>query len=109
MSFFRKKKTLLQPRFTPEYLTEERSWEQLSKINAVELKKLNVTLKTAIGIDAIKATENTIIDSNGIAHSYDQLILATGSRSFVPENAQLHLAGRFTIRKKRTLTNSNIT
>lgn len=84
----------------PEYLTEERSWEQLSKINAVELKKLNVTLKTAVGIDAIKAIENTIIDSDGTAHNYDQLILATGSRSFVPENAQLHLAGRFTIRKK---------
>jgi len=30
----------------------------------------------------------------------DTLIMATGSRPFIPENAQLHLPGRFTIRKK---------
>ena len=33
-------------------------------------------------------------------HTYDSLIMATGSRPFVPENAQLHLPGRFTVRRK---------
>lgn len=45
-------------------------------------------------------TKKKITDSNGVIHHYDTLILATGSRPFVPENAQLHLPGRFTIRKK---------
>ncbi|SEA66544.1 ferredoxin-nitrate reductase [Flavobacterium gillisiae] len=84
----------------PEYVTAELSWEQLLKIKEDSLKKLNITMKTGVSIDAINTTENTILGSDGVVHTFDSLILATGSRPFVPENAQLHLPGRFTIRKK---------
>lgn len=84
----------------PEYVTAELSWEQLLKIKDEALKKLNITMKSGVAIDNINTKENIILDSNGITHSFDSLILATGSRPFVPENAQLHLPGRFTIRKK---------
>jgi ferredoxin-nitrate reductase len=84
----------------PEYVTAELSWEQLLKIKEDSLKKLNITMKTGVSIDTINTSENTILDSDGIVHTFDSLILATGSRPFVPENAQLHLPGRFTIRKK---------
>ena len=57
-------------------------------------------MKSGVSIDNINTKENTILDSDGTTHSFDSLILATGSRPFVPENAQLHLPGRFTIRKK---------
>jgi ferredoxin-nitrate reductase len=84
----------------PEYVTAELSWEQLLKIKDEALSKLNITMKSNVSIDTINTKENTIIDSDGIVHTFDSLILATGSRPFIPENAQLHLPGRFTIRKK---------
>ncbi|MFM9826778.1 molybdopterin-dependent oxidoreductase [Flavobacterium sp.] len=84
----------------PEYVTAELSWEQLLKIKDEALKKLNITMKTMVSIDKINAKDNQIIDSDGETHTFDSLILATGSRPFIPENAQLHLPGRFTMRKK---------
>lgn len=84
----------------PEYVTAELSWEQLLKIKEEALSKLNITLQSEVAVDHISTNEKKITDSNGAIHHYDTLILATGSRPFVPENAQLHLPGRFTIRKK---------
>jgi ferredoxin-nitrate reductase len=84
----------------PEYVTAELSWEQLLKIKDEALSKLNITMKSGVSIENINTKENIIVDSDGTAHTFDSLILATGSRPFVPENAQLHLPGRFTIRKK---------
>ena len=84
----------------PEYVTAELSWENLLKIKDEALSKLNITMKSGVGVDAINATGKTLVDSQGITHTFDNLILATGSRPFIPENAQLHLPGRFTIRKK---------
>jgi len=84
----------------PEYMTGEFSWEQLQKIKEEALSKLNITMQSNVAIDAVNTQEKTILDSQGNLHTFDSLILATGSRPFVPENAQLHLAGRFTMRKK---------
>ena len=84
----------------PEYVTAELSWEQLLKIKDEALSKLNITMKSGVSIDNININEKIILDSQGENHTFDSLILATGSRPFVPEDAQLHLPGRFTIRKK---------
>ncbi|WP_369765375.1 molybdopterin-dependent oxidoreductase [Flavobacterium sp. WC2429] len=84
----------------PEYVTAELSWDKLLKIKDDALGKLNITMKSGVGIDAINTSDKTVVDSQGITHTFDNLILATGSRPFIPENAQLHLPGRFTIRKK---------
>lgn len=84
----------------PEYVTAELSWDKLLKIKDDALGKLNITMKPGIGVDSINASDKTLTDSTGSIHSFDNLILATGSRPFVPENAQLQLPGRFTIRRK---------
>jgi len=84
----------------PEYVTAELSWEQLQKIKAEALAKLNITLQSNVAIHSIDTANKFIEDSNGFSHRYNTLILATGSRPFIPENAQLHLPGRFTMRKK---------
>ncbi len=84
----------------PEYVTAELSWEQLQKIKDEALSKLDITLKTQVPIDKVNTNDKIILDSNGESHSFDSLILATGSRPFVPEDAQLHLPGRFTMRRK---------
>ena len=85
----------------PEYMTGEFTWEQLLKVKDGEaLNKLNITMKAGVAINKIDTSAKTIKDSLGEIHTFDSLILATGSRPFVPENAQLHLPGRFTVRRK---------
>ncbi len=84
----------------PEYVTEELTWEQLLKIKNVELNKLDVNLHPGTLISNIDKEKKEVTDSNGELHSYDKLILATGSRAFIPRDAQIDLPGRFTMRNK---------
>lgn len=65
-----------------------------------EIDKLNLTLHSGVHIKDIDQVSKTIIDSNNDKHSFDLLVMATGSRAFVPKDAQLHLPGRFTMRNK---------
>ncbi|MDX1545325.1 MAG: FAD-dependent oxidoreductase, partial [Christiangramia sp.] len=85
----------------PEYITEELTWEQLQKIKERELEKLKINLHKETFITAIDTEARTVTDNNGKTHSFDKLILATGSRAFAPKDAQLHLPGRFTMRSKK--------
>ncbi len=84
----------------PEYVTEELSWEQLLKIKDLELSKLNVVLHPGTLIAKIDNTNQKVTDSNGEVHDYTKLILATGSRAFIPSDVQINLPGRFTMRNK---------
>jgi len=84
----------------PEYVTEELSWEQLQKIKDVELKKLEIHLHKEVYIKGIDKAKKTIIDNLENEYDYDILILATGSRPFIPKDVQLDLPGRFTLRNK---------
>ncbi|CAL2078077.1 molybdopterin-dependent oxidoreductase [Tenacibaculum sp. 190524A05c] len=84
----------------PEYVTEELSWEELLKIKRLELEELNLNLYPETTISKINTNNKTIVDSNNQIHSFDKLIIATGSRAFVPKDAQLNLPGRFTMRNK---------
>src|SRR5690606_15773778 len=60
--------------------------------------KINIHYNNSI--QKIDRKNNTIIDANGNLHSYDQLILATGSSPFIPTDVHLDLPGRFTMRNK---------
>jgi ferredoxin-nitrate reductase len=84
----------------PEYITDDMSWESLQKIKQEALSKLKITLIEEVAVEKVSTNENSVLASNGVTYTYDNLILATGSRPFVPADAQLHLPGRFTIRSK---------
>ena len=84
----------------PEYVTEELTWEQLLKIKQLELNNLNVHLHPETLIEKIDKEAKTVTDSNGDTHAFDKLILATGSRAFIPRDVQIDLPGRFTMRSK---------
>ena len=84
----------------PEYVNEDLTWEQLQKLKKGEVEKLKLDLHTGIHISKVNSEEKFIIDSNNNKHYYDTLIMATGSRAFVPKDAQLQLPGRFTMRNK---------
>ena len=84
----------------PEYVTEELSWEQLLKIKKQELDKLNIKLHPESFITKIDGEAKVVTDNSGDQHTFNKLILATGSRAFVPKDAQIELPGRFTMRNK---------
>lgn len=84
----------------PEYVTEELTWEQLQKIKEHELKKLKISLHTGLSIEKIDPEKQVVVDNDGQEYPFDKLILATGSRAFIPKDAQLDLPGRFTMRSK---------
>ena len=84
----------------PEYVSDELSWESLEKLKKGELNKLNVTLHPGIGISNVDEKSKLVIDTEGNEHSYDLLIMATGSRAFVPSDVKINLPGRFTMRER---------
>lgn len=85
----------------PEYVTEELTWEQLLKIKQIELNKLNITVHPETYISKIDKENKVVTDSHNEKHTFDKLILATGSRAFIPKDVQIDLPGRFTMRNKR--------
>ena len=84
----------------PEYVTEELTWEELLKIKKAELSKLKIQLHPETHIVTIDKEAKQVIDSNNETHTFDKLILATGSRAFIPKDVQIDLPGRFTMRNK---------
>ncbi|WP_075340683.1 nitrate reductase [Tenacibaculum agarivorans] len=84
----------------PEYVTEELAWNQLTKIKKLELDELDLNIYSENPISKIDKENKTVIDSKGVAHKYDKLVMATGSRAFLPKDVQINLPGRFTMRNK---------
>lgn len=84
----------------PEYVTEELTWEQLLKIKQKELSKLNIKVYPETSIKTIDSEAKVVTDTNGEQHTFNKLILATGSRPFIPKDVQIDLPGRFTMRNK---------
>ncbi|UII34443.1 molybdopterin-dependent oxidoreductase [Fulvivirga ulvae] len=85
----------------PEYVNETKAWEDLLKCEYGELEKLNVNLHLSNSIAKIDRESKTVTDQHGKVHAYDLLILATGSRAFIPPDAPMYLPGVFTIRDRQ--------
>jgi len=84
----------------PEYVSDELSWNELKKLKKGEIDKLKIQIHSGISIIDVNKEHKIITDSLGLQHDYDVLIMAMGSRAFVPSNAQLDMPGRFTLRNK---------
>jgi ferredoxin-nitrate reductase len=84
----------------PDYISGAQAWEQLVKMTQDEEDAFNITLHQGVSITNINRQNKTITDSLGNQHTYDILIMATGSRA-----AQLKdvpkLNGIFTMRSRR--------
>ena len=64
------------------------------------MQKLDVNLNSGIGITKIDEVDKKVTDTHGIEHTYDLLIMATGSRAFVPSDVKMDAPGRFTMRER---------
>ena len=86
----------------PEYVNSQLQWQDLMKFkNEQSFDDLRVVLHPANAITAIDRQSKTVTDSQGKQHTYDRLLLATGSRAFVPPDAPVHLPGIFTMRNRK--------
>lgn len=85
----------------PDYVNRHKAWEDLLKFkNQGDMEKLNIQLYIENGIESIDRSNKTVTDEKGRVHHYDTLILATGSRAFVPPDMPMHLPGTFTMRSR---------
>lgn len=84
----------------PEYVSDELTWEALEKLKKGEVKKLGIHLHSGVGITQIDKENQKVTDDSGNDHNYDVLVMATGSRAFVPSDVQINLPGRFTMRER---------
>lgn len=85
----------------PEYVNDTLSWGKLQKFQEGEFESMNVTLHREKEVVMINRTQKYIVDQTGKKHLYDKLILATGSRAYIPKEAPVHLPGVFTMRMKK--------
>lgn len=84
----------------PEYVNDSIKWQNLQKFTPGHFETLNVTLEAENEIVSIDRLKKTATDIRGHKHAYDKLILATGSRAYVPEQAPVNLQGVFTLRTR---------
>jgi ferredoxin-nitrate reductase len=85
----------------PEYVNEHLPWERLQKFQDGEFEALNVRLQLENEIVYINRKEKFAVDKFGERHAYDKLILATGTRAHVPNDAPVKLPGVFTMRTRQ--------
>ena len=85
----------------PDYVNDHKTWQELLKFEYGELEALNINLHHSNAIASIDRENNTVTDEKGTEHQYDKLIMATGSRAFVPPGAPMHLPGVFTMRDRK--------
>jgi ferredoxin-nitrate reductase len=83
----------------PDYISGAQNWEQLVKLREDQFEENNIIVHKGVSIVHIDRKNKTIIDSNGLEHSYDKLILGMGSKAFMPKGVP-NLPGIFNMRSR---------
>lgn len=65
----------------PDYISGTQQWKQLIKMTRAEETAYNITLHRGVSITHIDRANKLLTDSNGHVHTYDILLMATGSRA----------------------------
>ena len=84
----------------PEYVNERLDWADLEKLKQREEARLNFRLHGGRSVTRIDRERRLVIDDTGAETPYDRLVIATGSRPFVPRDVPVHLPGVFTMRRR---------
>ncbi|MCU7375099.1 FAD-dependent oxidoreductase [Paucibacter sp. O1-1] len=83
----------------PGYISGAQNWEQLVKLREDQFEENNIIVHKGVSIVHIDRKNKTIIDSNGLEHSYDKLILGMGGKAFMPKGVS-NLPGIFNMRSR---------
>jgi len=88
----------------PDYITGELHWHNLVKLTDDEEADYNIKLHRGVSVETIDRENKTVTDSSGLTHSYDVLLIATGSRAIVLKDTP-RLNGIFTMRSRTDADN----
>ncbi|MCZ2479151.1 nitrate reductase [Aquirufa nivalisilvae] len=83
----------------PDYINGTLPWVNLVKMSEEEELEHQFTLHRGVWITSVNREEKQVVDNLGRSHSYDVLILATGSRPALLREIP-SLAGIFTMRSR---------
>lgn len=83
----------------PDYISGVLPWSNLIKMTEQEEYEHKIKLHRGVSIVQVDKDKKTVTDSNGVTHSYDVLLLATGSRAFMLKDVP-PLKGIFTMRSR---------
>jgi ferredoxin-nitrate reductase len=83
----------------PDYISGAQDWLQLIKMKDEEESTYKITLHRGVSIEHIDRKAKVVTDSKGEEHSYDVLLLATGSRPFMLKDIP-DMKGIFTMRSR---------
>lgn len=84
----------------PDYISGALPWDNLVKMTDEEERKYNISLHRGVSIEKIDREKKLLTDSNGRLHSYDVLLIATGSRAAMLRDIP-SLNGIFTMRSRK--------
>ena len=85
----------------PEFMFGTKTWEDLQKISHYELEMLSLILHTNNQVNRIDSQRKVVVDSNNVEHSYDKLVLATGSKATISAAIDMNIPGVYSIRSRR--------
>ena len=88
----------------PDYISGALRWENLVKMTDAEEKEYKIKLHRGISIEKIDREAKVVADSNGEIHSYDVLVMATGSRAAMMRDVPT-MNGIFTMRSRTDADN----
>jgi ferredoxin-nitrate reductase len=88
----------------PDYISGALPWHNLVKMTDAEEKEYDIKLHRGVSIEHIDRAGKTVTDSNGDIHSYDVLLMATGSRAIMLRDVP-SLKGIFTMRSRMDADN----
>ena len=83
----------------PDYISGALPWDNLVKMTDDEENAYNIKLHRGVSIERVNREDKTVTDSNGKVHSYDVLLIATGSRAAMLRDVP-SLKGIFTMRNR---------
>lgn len=83
----------------PDYISGALPWRNLVKMTDDEERDHRIQLHRGVSIERIDRDTKTVIDSNGQSHSYDHLVIATGSRAAMLRDVP-PMHGIFTMRSR---------
>jgi ferredoxin-nitrate reductase len=83
----------------PDYISGTQSWEQLVKLREDQFSENKIIVHKGISIENIDRKNKVLVDSEGEEHSYDKLIIGTGSRAFMPPTVP-KIPGIFNMRSR---------
>jgi ferredoxin-nitrate reductase len=83
----------------PDYISGAQEWQQLVKMKDEEEYDYNIRLHRGTSIESIDRNSKTVTDSKGVVHTYDVLLMATGSRATMLRDVP-NMKGIFTMRSR---------